>query len=131
MPRVLIVDDDATQLTLRARLVEAGGYEVSVAFCPSEALRQVARADAVVTDLRFANAQGESDPAEGRKLIRQIRESGCRAPVIVISGWPEDLDGTPEAQFVSRVMVKPAGMALLLAALTEVLDARSRAADAG
>jgi CheY-like chemotaxis protein len=121
MARILVVDDDARQLDLRARIFETAGYQVAVAFSPAEAGRHIAGADIVVMDLRFPNAQGEADAAEGRKLIRQIRDSGSRAPILVLSGWPADLLGTPEEGLVSRVLLKPLGMAALLAAVAEFL----------
>lgn len=121
MPRVLVAEDDPTQLELRAKLIEAGGHQVSLAICPADALRLLASADVVVMDLRFRNAQGKPDAQEGLSLIRGIREAGSRAPVIVLSGWPEDLEGSPEEALVSRVMVKPVGMAALLAAIGELV----------
>ena len=121
MSRVLLADDDATQLDLCARLIEAGGHQVSPAFCPAEALRMLSSADVVVMDLRFRNAQGEPDPEEGLSLIRHIRESGCRLPLIVMSGWPEELQGSPELGLVSRVMVKPVQIRALLATIHELL----------
>ena len=121
MARILIVDDDARQLDLRARIFETGGYQVSVAFSPAEAGRHISGADLVVMDLRFPNAQGEADAAEGRKLIRRIRDSGSRAPIVVLSGWPADLADTPEERLTSRVLLKPISMAALLAAVAELL----------
>ena len=120
MARILVAEDDPKQLELRARLLEAGGHEVAVAFCPSEALRQLSAAEVVILDLRFPNSRGEPDAAEGLTLIRKIRESGCTAPLIVISGWPGDLDEQPEARLVSKVMVKPVRMATLLEAVSAV-----------
>ena len=125
MARILVADDDAQQLELRARLLEAGGHEVAAAFSPSEALRQLAAAEVVIMDLRFPNAKGRPEAAEGLRLIRQVRDSGCRAPILVVSGWPEDLDGAEEAQFVTRVLVKPVGMAALLAAIRDCLTEAS------
>jgi hypothetical protein len=40
--------------------------------------------------------------------------------VVVLSGWPEDLYGEPEEEMVSRIMVKPAGMRLLLETIAEL-----------
>ena len=120
MARILLADDDARQLQLRARLLEAGGHEVSLAGHASEVIPYLATSEVVIIDLRFPNSQGEPDAAEGLKLIRQIRESGCRAPVIVISGWPEDLSGTPEERMVSRVMQKPVAIESLLGAIAEL-----------
>ena len=120
MARILLADDDARQLQLRARLLEAGGHEVSLAGHASEVIPYLATSQVVIIDLRFPNSQGQPDAAEGLKLIRQIRESGCRAPVIVISGWPEDLSGTPEERMVSRVMQKPVAIDSLLGAIAEL-----------
>ncbi|MDE3161351.1 MAG: response regulator [Acidobacteriota bacterium] len=120
MARILLADDDARQLQLRARLLEASGHEVSLAGHASEVIPYLATSEVVIIDLRFPNSQGQPDAAEGLKLIRQIRESGCRAPVIVISGWPEDLSGTPEERMVSRVMQKPVAIESLLGAIAEL-----------
>ena len=121
MARILLADDDARQLQLRARLLEASGHEVSLAGDASEVIPYLATSQVVIIDLRFPNSQGQPDAAEGLKLIRQIRESGCRAPVIVISGWPEDLSGTPEERMVSRVMQKPVAIESLLGAIAELV----------
>jgi DNA-binding NtrC family response regulator len=117
MARILLADDDARQLQLRARLLEAGGHQVSLAGHASEVIPYLATSQVVIIDLR---SQGQPDAAEGLKLIRQIRESGCRAPVIVISGWPKDLSGTPEERMVSRVMQKPVAIESLLGAIDEL-----------
>lgn len=121
MAHILVADDNVTQLEIQARLLEGGGHRVSLAFCPSEALRLIASAELIIMDLRFRNAQGDPDPQEGLGLIRHIRGSGCTAPVIVVSGWPEELHGSPEQAMVSRVMIKPVRMTVLLAAIQELL----------
>jgi len=120
--RILVVDDDADQLVVRKAVIESAGHEVVVAECPSEALRELERSapGVVIMDLRFPNATGQSDSREGMALIRRIREAGYRVPVVVLSGWPEDLYGEPEEEMVSRIMVKPAGMRLLLETIAEL-----------
>jgi len=120
MARVLVVDDDAGQLELRCTLLATGGHQVLPAFSPSQAVRQIASADLVVMDLRFPNAQGEDDAAEGLVLIRRIHEAS-RVPIIVLSGWPDCLEGQPEAQHISRVLVKPISLEALLQAIAEAL----------
>lgn len=122
MARILLVEDDALQLEVRSRLLEAGGHEALAAFSPSEALRQAANAQLVVMDLRFVNAEGRSDPAEGLALIRQIRARGYRMPLIVLSGWPGDLDGHDESQMIAQVLSKPVSMATLLRAVSDALE---------
>ena len=116
MSRILLADDDLVQLDLRKIVLESAGHEVAVAFNPSETLRhlQVAWAHLVIMDLRFPNAAGEPDTGEGLSLIRSIREQGCQAPVLVLSGWPEDIYGQPEEKMVSEVLLKPVKIEELL-----------------
>jgi CheY-like chemotaxis protein len=123
MPRILVADDDPEQLRLRKLLLETEGHAVSVALCASETIRELERAgaDLIIMDLRFPNAAGVPDSREGLALIRHIREAGWRAPVIVLSGWPDDLHGQPEEAMVSRLMAKPVGMAALREAIEELV----------
>ena len=123
MSRILVVDDDIVQLDLYKQILEIAGYQVEIAFTASETVRRLgnAPADLVIMDLRFPNALGESDPREGMALIRRIRDLGCRAPVIVLSGWPEDLYGQPEEQLVSRILLKPVSTRELLQTIGDLL----------
>jgi CheY-like chemotaxis protein len=109
MSRILVVDDDAVQLDLRKKLLEVAGYQVETALSARQTERRLesAPADLVILDLRFPNARGEPDAQEGLALIRRIRDLGCRVPVIVLSGWPDDLYGEPEERLVSCILVKP------------------------
>jgi|SRR3954454_19552957 CheY-like chemotaxis protein len=109
MSRILVVDDDAVQLDLRKRLLEIAGYHVDTALGAQQTEHQLENAptDLVILDLRFPNALGEPDAREGLALIRRIRDLGCRVPLIVLSGWPEDLYGEPEERLVSRILIKP------------------------
>jgi CheY-like chemotaxis protein len=99
--RILIVDDDPDQLAVYPELLESQGHEVELALGSSQVLRQTAWADLIMMDLGIPTA------ADGMELIRRIRDSGYQKPVIVMSGWPEQIYGQPEEQMVSRVMVKP------------------------
>jgi two-component system, cell cycle sensor histidine kinase and response regulator CckA len=123
MAEILVVDDDAAQLEVRRCVLEAGGHHVLLACGPSEAARQLASANLVVMDLRFPNLSGDADAAEGLNLIRRIRQSRPGMPVIVLCGWPQELEGTPEERLVSRIMPKPVGMAVLLDAIGQLLTA--------
>ena len=109
MSRILVVDDDAVQLDLRKQLLEVAGYQVETALSAQQTERRLenAPADLVILDLRFPNALGEPDAQEGLALIRRIRDLGCRVPLIVLSGWPDDLYGEPEERMVSCILVKP------------------------
>ena len=91
---------------------------------PSGALEQLDRGwDLLIMDLRFLNCAGVADPREGLALIRRIRERGSKIPVVVLSGWPDDLYGRPEERMVSRVMPKPVPTRDLLAAIAELVPA--------
>ena len=122
MSRILLVDDDVVQLDLYAHLLEIAGYRVDIALSASQAERRLENVDLTIMDLRFPNALGESDPQEGIALIRRIRHLGCRTPVIVLSGWPNDLYGQPEEQLVSRILVKPVAIRELLQAVRDLLS---------
>ncbi len=116
MPRILVADDDVAQVTMQRKLLETLGYQVDTAMSTAETLRELERnrPELIVLDLRFPQA------ADGLDLIRGIRETGCRAPVIVLSGWPDDLYGTPEEKLISRVVVK-GSVRELVQAITELL----------
>jgi CheY-like chemotaxis protein len=110
MSRILVVDDDAVQLDLRKQLLEVAGYQVETALSARQTERRLENApaaDLVILDLRFPNALGEPDAQEGLALIRRIRDLGCCVPLIVLSGWPDDLYGEPEERLVSCILVKP------------------------
>jgi len=119
MSRILVADDDQLQLDLRRLVLESAGHEVTVALDPPETIRHIQRGEAevVVMDLRFPNSAGTPDSAEGLSLIRRIRDVGCRVPVIVLSGWPDDLYGQPEEELISQIMVKPVNPGDLLDAI--------------
>lgn len=113
MARIVVADDDLEQVTLRKQLLEQGGHRVDIALCVESTLFQVESGDAdlVIMDLRFPETR------DGVALIHRLRQMGWQKPLIVISGWPEDLYGQPEEAMVSRIMVKPVPMAELLDAV--------------
>ena len=121
MPRILLVDDDVVQLGLYKHVLESKGFRVEIALGPAQTERCIASIDLVLMDLRFPNASGQSDAREGMALIRRLRDLGYTAPVIVLSGWPQELEGQPEELLVSRVLLKPVGPHELLDNIREVL----------
>lgn len=116
MALILIADDDDVQLRLFRMLLEAAGHTVLSAELPSEMLRQLASApQVVIMDLRFP------DTRVGLALIRRIRELGSKMPVIILSGWPEELYGQPEEAMVERILVKPIPAAELLSVIAALV----------
>ena len=89
-PRILLVDDnEATQRGL-ARLLEAEGYAVTLAFDGAsalEALQVGPPPDFVLTDLRLPDLDGREVARSARRLVPPPR-------VALITGW--DLDTEPE-----------------------------------
>ncbi len=110
---VLIVDDDPSQLRLWSLILAAAGHDVRTAASRCEAQAELsARApDVLLMDLRMPRTE------DGFALIRAA--SACAGKIVVLSGWPEDLDGRPEAEQVARVLLKPIPTAALLEAVTE------------
>ena len=124
MSRILIADDDVIQLDLRKMVLEFAGHQVYIAVSAIGVIRHIEseQSDLVIMDLRFPNAIGEPDAGEGMALIRRIRELGCATPVIVLSGWPEELYGKPEEGMVSRILMKPVMTLTLLETIREVVS---------
>jgi CheY-like chemotaxis protein len=123
MPRILVADDDPVQLELRKMLLEAAGHEVLPAYSAMQVMRHLRErgADVVLLDLRFPNAQGEPDSREGLALIRKVHETCASAPIVLLSGWTEDIDGHPEEKLVRRILLKPVKPSLLVETIREVL----------
>jgi DNA-binding response OmpR family regulator len=113
LARILFADDDREQLQVFQLLLESQGHEVLLAACAAEvlALLDGPPPGLLIVDLRFPSC------ADGLALLRGIRAAGCAMPIILLSGWPDEIQGAPELQLVSRVMVKPPRVPELLQAI--------------
>jgi len=111
--RVLLVDDDSAGLELRKFIFEREGHRIYTATEPIRALTLFTEVqpDCVVLDLRLPDA------ADGLALIRELRSASPVVRIVVLAGWPPDLEGAPEAQMVNEVLAKPIRTAALLSAL--------------
>lgn len=111
---VLVVDDDRAQLRLWSLILAAAGHDVRTAASRREAQAELAERppDVLLMDLRMPRME------DGFALIRAA--SGCGGKIVVLSGWPEDLEGRPEAEQVARVLLKPIPTAALLEALVSL-----------
>jgi DNA-binding NtrC family response regulator len=85
MPRLLIVDDEATLLDLLRRYLERMGYEVETFADPAEALASFEsgprRFAMVVTDMTLPGMDGE-------ELIERLRRLNPEIPALISSGFP-------------------------------------------
>lgn len=93
MARILVVEDDTSQLDIRRQILEHAGYEVLTARDASEALERWEGCPIIVMDLRIP------EPEDGARLIHVI---AGRARIIVLSGGQVDPD-LP----VDEVLTKP------------------------
>ncbi|MEP7366217.1 MAG: response regulator [Acidobacteriota bacterium] len=103
MRRILIVDDDPDQLEIRELVLRRAGHRTAAANNAASALElfDAGRFDTVVLDLRLPT------PEEGLRLIRGLRERSDTVQLIVLSGWPADIERQPERAMVQEVMAKP------------------------
>jgi CheY-like chemotaxis protein len=109
-------DDDAEQRDLFRILLEGAGHEVVSAATAAEVLGQLERGavDLLIVDLRFPRCE------DGLALIRSVRELGCRGPILLLSGWPDEIHGRPEEEMVTRILVKPVPVPELLREIAEL-----------
>ena len=83
---VLCIDDDSAGLTLRKMMLESEGYEVFVAASGEEGLQVLRsnRIDAVVLDYQMPKMNGAD-------VAGQIREGGSQVPIVLLSGYVEEV----------------------------------------
>ena len=107
---VLLVDDEPGSLDLRKLILERHGYTVHCASDAASAKQFFVETnpDAIVLDLRVPEA------SDGLALIRYFRERSPQVRILVLSGWPLDLEGQSEAAMVEAVLAKPAPFAKLV-----------------
>lgn len=113
MPQLLLIDDDAVQLDLRRRVLERVGHSVTTATTPEAALEALGRCApaCILMDLRLPEAD------DGRALLRELKRRLPEAPVIVLTGMPQDLESAPEAALAGALLRKPVRSEALFAAI--------------
>jgi DNA-binding NtrC family response regulator len=118
--RLLIVDDEASLLSLLQRYLSRLGYEVESASNAEDALARFAadpaRYACVLTDLRLPGMGGE-------ELVERMRELRPGLPALISSGYPYQ-PRSPATGFVQ----KPYLPAMLAGELERILKGRTRSA---
>src|SRR5689334_11749106 len=116
MARLLLVDDEREQLKLWRLYFETSGHTIETAETLPQAVEKLSALapDVLVMDLRLP------DLKEGLALIRQAGERPSMR-VLVLSGWPQDLELLPERKLVHRILVKPVRLPALLRTIAELL----------
>jgi CheY-like chemotaxis protein len=78
--RILCVDDNVPELTLRGKILESQGYSVVLLSCPIQALRHdLSSFDLAILDL-------EMPGMNGRDLVLRMRALHDRFPILLLSG---------------------------------------------
>ncbi len=124
MPRVLLIDDDASLLDVLSMAVEDAGHEVDTAADGMQALTRirVAPPDIVISDVNM--------PAlDGFALLRRLREAGNHVPVILLTSRDSEIDEALGLELgADDYVAKPFSTRVLLARVAALLRREQRRA---
>lgn len=84
--QILCIDDDAAGLAIRKMMLEAEGYEIFTAESGAKGLELIKRRniDAVILDYQMPQMNGA-------EVARSIREKWPDLPIVMLSGYPDDV----------------------------------------
>jgi two-component system, response regulator RegA len=108
--KVLIVDDEPEQLTVRSMLIAHQGLTSLPAEGPAAALElaEAERPNCAVMDLRLPTIQS------GLRLIRDLRKLDPALKIVVLTGQATALEAAPEMAMVAAVLEKGGSSRILL-----------------
>ena len=100
---ILLVDDNFDGLMARRSVLEELGYKVIPARCGREALQLIEgqSVDLVITDYKMG-------PVDGLELIDQLRKNNICVPVILLTGFANNMGLCPESTGANIVLQKSA-----------------------
>jgi CheY-like chemotaxis protein len=121
MASILLVEDDDAFAYAAARHLESVGIRTTVVSGAMEALRvcEKNKFDLAVIDLKLLSGE-----PHGLSLARMIRNTTPGFPVIIVTAYPEALDG--EVGVPGRVLQKPVELADLEREINACLATRAR-----
>lgn len=122
MVRILCIDDNRHGCFVRKSMLEEQGYEVKVALGGREGLdaMDAEKFDLVVVDYVMPSMNGG-------EVIRRIRESGSKIPIILHSGFTEKLALDERRTGADAVLEKgPREIKELLETVKRLLSKRSK-----
>lgn len=116
MARILVVDDEETDLLVLQTILQRADHEVHVARDGREALEvyEGKNIELLITDLQMSEVHG-------LELITIVRDFVPRPPIIAISGTGEVQLDMAQALGAQRTLTKPVSPQTLLDAVREVL----------
>jgi CheY-like chemotaxis protein len=100
---ILMVDDNRDGILARRSVLEELGYRVISACCGADALKLIKEHDfdLVVTDYKML-------PMDGLELIRSLHAEEFGKPIILLTGFAENLGLRPESTGADAVVQKSA-----------------------
>jgi two-component system response regulator GlrR len=136
-PRILIVDDDESLLTLLAMRLAASGFDTVTARNADEALGrlQARRPQGVVLDLRLGDADDDQEhdaAGDSLALFKRMRELEPQLPVIILTAHgsiPDAVEATRHG--VAAFFTKPFDGRALVEEIRRQLALRAPAATKG
>jgi CheY-like chemotaxis protein len=113
MARILVVEDNPQQLSVRCLLLELSGHEVFPASSASDAMSLLSLhcPEVLLMDLCLPKVE------DGLALLRAGAHQPFALRIVVLSGWPEELYEKPEAALAAHILVKPVATRILLEAV--------------
>ena len=122
--KILVVEDDAMQADVAARIIEASGYYVEIAHTGRDAVRRICSGlfDVAVIDYRIPDIDGLSVV----KVITAVTVPETRPVLIALTAAPDELLQQPggAAEF-SAVCGKPISAESLVSTIKDCLGARA------
>ena len=100
---ILLVDDNCDGLMARRSVLEELGYTVIPACCGGDALQILDQSsvDLIITDYKML-------PVNGLELIDQLHKNNIVAPIILLTGFANNLGLCPENTGANVVLQKSA-----------------------
>jgi signal transduction histidine kinase/CheY-like chemotaxis protein len=112
---ICVIDDEDTVRSTTAALLEAAGHTVITAADGPEGLALVAAhpVDLVITDLGMPGMTGW-------EVAERLKAADPRRPVILLTGWGQQVSAGPARTHVDRILAKPIHLSDLQRSIAEV-----------
>jgi len=118
--KILLVEDAAFVRNAAAEVLESAGYRVVIAGCSAEAL-EACRGGAKPADLLLADVVLPG--GNGREFAKEFQRLCPGAPVLLMTGYPEQLNLCEASGESQPYLAKPFSSRVLLRKVREVLGA--------
>jgi DNA-binding response OmpR family regulator len=121
MARILCVDDEPNVVTLKCRILEAAGHNVTASTSAQDAIQKLEHNsyDAVVTDWRLGDNVG--------RAVVQAAKNHATLPVVVVSGYVAEAFQAAEP-LADLYLEKPVNPEELVTIVNELLKSTAKVA---